>query len=309
MSIATAVRKKLSLKLSIAVAAALVLLTAGAGAVLTVRATEDLEAVMLAKARQLASLSAQQWGTVLDGAIDAGDLSVADAFDHNYVEIKGFEFGPASQKKYHSKFDGITDGRMQTLLDGILDESDGDYIYAIGIDTGGYVPTHDAIYTKPLTGNPEKDLGLNRTKRIYSNEVVSALLKSTAPALVQRYQRDLGDWVYDVSSPIFVKGKHWGAIRIGVSMERLAETKRRNALALALIFAVLIAVTVALVFVLIDRAMQPVVRLSAAAERIGLGEDLDQSLKTAAIDEVGQLSKNLDRLRISMKATLARLGE
>jgi nitrate/nitrite-specific signal transduction histidine kinase len=114
--------------------------------------------------------------------------------------------------------------------------------------------------------------------------------------------------MWDVSSPIFVKGKHWGGLRLGVSMDRIAAHQRALVLTLAGLFAVFFAVTTGTLYLALRRAMRPVVQLTAAAEQIGLGEALDQPIKSTAIDEIGQLTKTIDRLRASMKAAMTRLG-
>jgi HAMP domain-containing protein len=54
--------------------------------------------------------------------------------------------------------------------------------------------------------------------------------------------------------------------------------------------------------------MQPVVELTAKAEQISLGEALETPIKSTSIDEIGMLTKAVDRLRSSMKAAMSRLG-
>jgi methyl-accepting chemotaxis protein len=36
-----------------------------------------------------------------------------------------------------------------------------------------------------------------------------------APFLIQNYQRDTGETMADLSVPVVIQGKHWGAVRIG----------------------------------------------------------------------------------------------
>jgi methyl-accepting chemotaxis protein len=65
------------------------------------------------------------------------------------------------------------------------------------------------------TGNYDVDLLNCRNKRIFSDKVGIALARNTKPFLLQTYMRDTGETVNDFSMPIFVAGKHWGAVRIG----------------------------------------------------------------------------------------------
>jgi HAMP domain-containing protein len=55
--------------------------------------------------------------------------------------------------------------------------------------------------------------------------------------------------------------------------------------------------------------MKPVTALTAAATQISLGEDLDTPIKSTEVDEIGKLTKTIDRLRLSMKAAMSRLGQ
>jgi HAMP domain-containing protein len=50
------------------------------------------------------------------------------------------------------------------------------------------------------------------------------------------------------------------------------------------------------------------VRLTETAEQISLGEALETPLKPETTDEIGHLTKAVDRLRASMKAAMSRLG-
>jgi nitrate/nitrite-specific signal transduction histidine kinase len=114
--------------------------------------------------------------------------------------------------------------------------------------------------------------------------------------------------MWDVSSPILVKGKHWGAFRLGVSMVRIEARKLSLVVTLAGLLGSFALLTIATMFVVVRRALQPVVALTQAAEQISLGEGLETSVKSAAVDELGQLANAIERLRISMRAAMSRLG-
>jgi nitrate/nitrite-specific signal transduction histidine kinase len=114
--------------------------------------------------------------------------------------------------------------------------------------------------------------------------------------------------MWDVSAPIYVKGKHWGGFRVAASMDRIAARQKSLILTLAGIFAIFTIVTVGAIFLLVQIAMRPVVSLTEAAKQISLGEALDEQIKPETEDEIGQLTKTIDRLRLSMKAAMQRLG-
>jgi HAMP domain-containing protein len=304
MSITRYVRSRLSVKISLLLAALLLVLTGAAAAVLTAHETAQMEEMTLEKARLAATIGARQFGDVLDTAIDSGLLTVSDVFDGALVEIRGFNW--AGKPKYHTRYDAYTDRAVLAFQDKFLEYED--FIFAVGVDVKGYLPTHNSRYQKPITGIPEQDLAGNRTKRVFDDPVGAAAAKNLQPILLQVYQRDTGETLWDVSSPIMVKGKHWGGFRIGVSLERIAARKATLLRFLAVTFAIFALVTIATMFLVIQRAMRPVVALTQAAEDISLGEGLDTPLRSGSSDEIGKLTAAVERLRVSMKSAISRLG-
>lgn len=305
MSIVSAVRSRLSVKVSLTLAAVLVVLTAGAAAYITTRQTRQMEELTLEKARVAAAIGARQFGDVLDAAIDSGALTVGDVFDRNYVPIPGWNWG--AKPKYHTRYDSYVDPVVLAFEDKFLEYED--FVYAIGVDDKGYLPAHNTRFQRPLTGDPAKDLADNRTKRIFDDPVGLAAAQNHDPTKLQVYKRDTGETMWDVSSPIFVKGKHWGGFRVGVSMERIDARKQALLLSLMGIFGLFAVATIGTMFVVVRGAMKPVVALTEAADQISLGEGLDAPIRSQAVDEIGRLTKSIDRLRASMKAAMARLGQ
>jgi HAMP domain-containing protein len=304
MSIARYVSSRLSVKISLLLAVLLLILTGAAAAVLTAHETAQMEEMTLEKARLAATIGARQFGDVLDSAIDSGLLTVSDVFDGALVEIRGFNW--AGKPKYHTRYDAYTDRAVLAFQDKFLEYED--FIFAVGVDVKGYLPTHNSRYQKPITGIPEQDLAGNRTKRVFDDPVGLAAARNVQPILLQVYQRDTGETLWDVSSPIMVKGKHWGGFRIGVSLERIAARKATLLRFLGVTFAIFALVTIATMFLVIQRAMRPVVALTKAAEDISLGEGLDTPLRSGSSDEIGKLTAAVERLRVSMKSAISRLG-
>jgi HAMP domain-containing protein len=304
MSIAAVVRKSLSAQVALKLAVVVAVLTAIAAVLITSREKQQMEELTLEKARIAATIGARQYGDVLDGLIDAGVVTVGQVFEGRYVPIQGFEFG--ERPKFHTAYDVLLDRAIVVFQDKFLDYED--FVFAVGVDVNGYLPTHNTRYQKPLTGDPAKDLTGNRTKRMFDDPVGIAAAKNLETSLLQVYERDTGERMWDVSSPINVKGKHWGGFRVGVSMERIDARERVLLFTLAGYFLVFGLATIGTMFFVVRRAMRPVLALSARAGEISMGEGLDTPIKSEAIDEIGQLTKTLDRLRVSMKAAMSRLG-
>ncbi len=304
MSIVLAVRRSLGAKVSLKLAVLAVALTAIAATVITIHQTRQMEELTLEKARVAAAIGARQYGDVFDDAIDAGLVTVSDVFDRSYVAVRGHDWG--DKPKFHTRYDALTDRAVLVFQDKFLEHED--FVFAVGVDENGYLPTHNTRYQRPLTGDAAKDLAGNRTKRIFDDPVGIAAAKNLQPSLLQVYHRDTGEKMWDVSSPIFVKGKHWGGFRVAVSMERIAARQRQLLAVLIAVFGVFAVVTAGAMYFVVHQAMRPVVALTEAADRISLGEELDVPLKSPAVDEIGRLAKTIDRLRVSMKAAMARLG-
>jgi hypothetical protein len=304
MSIASTVRGSLGLKVSLKLALLLIALTTLAAIVIVMTQTRQMEDLTLEKAKVAAAIGARQYGDFFDNAIDGGLATVADVFDRNYVEIRGYEF--SGKPKFHTRFDALTDKAVLVFQDKFLEHED--FVFAVGVDENGYLPTHNTRFQKAVTGDPAQDLAGNRTKRIFADPVGLAAAKNKDPSLVQVYQRDTGETMWDVSSPIYVKGKHWGGFRVAVSMERIQAHQRHLLLVLGGIFGIFTLVTIGALFLVVHGAMKPVVALTESARQIGLGEALDVPIRPATQDEIGQLTKTIDRLRVSMKAAMERLG-
>jgi methyl-accepting chemotaxis protein len=116
--------------------------------------------------------------------------------------------------KYTTDWDRLSDRDVLPIEESVLAKSP-TILFTVMVDKFGYLPTHNQRYSLPLTGNAAADLVNNRTKRIFNDRTGLAAARSQAPFLVQRYQRDTGETLVDLSVPLFVRGVHWGAVRIG----------------------------------------------------------------------------------------------
>jgi len=299
------IKKKLSLKISILLAFVMVLLIIPVAFWIISTQTTALEELTLEKAKLAANNGAEAYSMILENAIENGILTVNNVFDVDYKKIKGYNWGDSP--KFHTKYDFYTDKTAIIFLDSML--SNPDFIYAIGQDINGYVPTHNTIYQKQITGDPGKDLKGNRTKRIFNDSVGKQASLNEKPGFKQIYLRDTKNILWDVSSPVYVKGKHWGCLRIGVSMDRIVSRKSSMLLMLLglfVTFALLITVTI---FILVKKSVKPIEELTQVAKDISLGKKLEEKIRSQSEDEIGSLTKAIDRLRLSLKAAMERLGE
>ncbi len=157
----------------------------------------------------LAVAGAKRLGEALENAIASGRIDQSALFDMHYEPIPN-----TKPQKYTTRFDKLTDEIFPAIQEAILGDSK-DVVYAIGCDTRGYVPTHNNAFSQPLTGDYEKDFVGNRSKRIFDDPVGKQCGAHELAFLIQTYRRDTGEIMHDVSSPVYVNGRHWGGLRIG----------------------------------------------------------------------------------------------
>jgi HAMP domain-containing protein len=300
------IKRKLSIKISLILAMITIPPMIAAAYFITSRQTANIRELTITNGKVAAMAGAEAYGAALEAGIDSGTFTVGDVFEPVYEEIKGFEFG--DNPRFHTKYDFFTDRAVIGIQDRIL-ESSRDFLYAVGGDMNGYTPTHDSKFQQPLTGDRTKDLSGNRAKRKFFTAMHQAAAKNVEPTLVQTYLRDTGESAWDVSSPIFVKGRHFGAFRVAVSLDSVAVHEHTLLLQLSVVFGFLAVVTIGFIFWMLSRSMRPLERLSLLAAEISTGENLDKPIKPATNDEIGQMAKSLNRLRASLQAAMGRLGE
>jgi methyl-accepting chemotaxis protein len=170
-----------------------------------------MEEEIESKGKSAAANGARVLAQALSEAISSGRLTLDQIFDENYIPIPGTD-----PPKFHTGYDAYCDERIQDIEDDYLRDSQ--VVYAVLADRNGYVPTHHRKNSLPLTGDREKDRVGNRTKRMFNNPVELAAARNTKGVLVQVYYRDTGEKLWDISAPVFVNGRHWGAFRIGYIM-------------------------------------------------------------------------------------------
>lgn len=164
----------------------------------------------------LARETADKIGEVFTSAIRSGTISREDLFSDQYKPIAN-----SHPQKHSSRFDAYTDRVLPALQEAVF-EKNPEVSYAIATDLRGYVPTHNNRFCQPLTGNPEKDLAGNRTKRIFNDKTGARCGAHTETVLVQTYKRDTGEVMHDLSVPIYINDKHWGGFRIGYPPAKVA---------------------------------------------------------------------------------------
>lgn len=294
----TWITKRISAKIVVAMIVVLAIIMTISTILIVQRGGALLRDELLVKATSLTKIGAQAMEDVLEDAIASGRLTEAQVFDTNYREIKEGPLAGAAIPKYHTAYDTYLDRAIMALQDQFL-QSDDMVVFAVLVDRNGYLPTHNTKYSLPLTGDTEKDKVGNRTKRIFNDPTGLAAGKYDGKDgvgyLRQIYKRDTGETMWDVSAPVYVKGKHWGGFRIGFSINKTEATiaEMRNGLIATMIAVLLIAAITC--FFVVNRMTRPLNELTEVANRITDGS-LDERIEVRSDDEVGQLAKAFNKM-------------
>lgn len=290
---------RIGMKVSMIVNAFILLILSVGTYVLIAKQSASLEAELLNRGRIQSIVGAKMVGQILEEAIDNGVFSVSDGFDTHYEKIADFD-----PPKFHTKYDFYMDKAILALEDEFLDDQS--IVYAVAVDTNGYLPTHNTRFQQPITGDQAKDKFGNRTKRIFDDPVGIKAARNADKGLLQVYKRDTGETMWDVSSPIFVKGKHWGGFRIGLSLSAIDAATTQLTHTVFGIMATILVLSLSLIFIIVNHFLAPIKTLSNTANNIAAGNQLDDEIVKTNNDEVGELQGALDRLRMSMVIALRR---
>ena len=293
------IKEKIGLKISLLTSIILFIVTVVGVTFLFMLQSRQFDADLKYKGKMAAMIGAKAVGTILEEAVDNGALSLSDVMDTDYVKIPGFD--PA---KYHTKYDSYTDKALQSFQDEFLKLPD--ILYAGLMDRNGYASTHNSRFSKPITGDYDTDLKWNRTKRMFKDEISTIDAGNLKPGLVQQYRRDTGEVIWDISSPIYVKDKHWGCFRVGFALTTVNKAKRSFLIALCVSVFLFLFISMVSVFFLINRSLAPLTDFTRIASDLADGH-MDEKIKWETRDEIGKLADAMERLRVSLKAAMDRL--
>lgn len=163
----------------------------------------------ISQARQVS----KEISTLFEKALIDGKISPDALFDKNYQLIPG-----SNPEQFTTGFLNLTDSLLPPLLEDAL-AFDPRVVFCAAIDSNGYLPTHNKIFSQPQGNDPEWNTANCRNRRIFDDRVGLKAGRNTEPFLLQVYRRDMGAGNFvmmkDLSVPIFVHDRHWGAVRMG----------------------------------------------------------------------------------------------
>ncbi len=150
---------------------------------------------------------------VFESAIARGEMTLEQLFDENYREIPGTD-----PKQYLTNYVAFTDRVLPPIQDPVQ-LIDPRVVFSVAWARGGYLPTHNPNYRQPQGNDPVWNALNCRNRRLFKDRAVAKVAANTDTFMLQTYRRDMGGGTFvlikDLSAPIHVRGRHWGAFRMG----------------------------------------------------------------------------------------------
>lgn len=169
----------------------------------------------------LAREGAGQIAAQFEADIAQGRIGLDELFDRQFrAQANTFP------TKYSSRFDHYTDQVLPAIQEPLLRQHQG-LVFAIACTPEGYVPTHNQSFSQKPVGDRKLDTARSRSKRLFNDRTGIRCGSHQQPLLLQTYTRDTGELMHDLSVPIFIKGRHWGGLRLGYKPEGAAPAGRQ----------------------------------------------------------------------------------
>jgi methyl-accepting chemotaxis protein len=185
----------------------------------TLAALKSLMQRLLAKEQALREIvmeRAAMISALFEQAVNAGTLSEAELFDVNYAPIPG-----TNPQQYRNQALEFLDANLPAIQEPIL-ALDPAVVFSAAVDCNGYLPVHNRKYSLAQGDDPVWNNANSRNRRIFDDMTGLLAGRNTQKILCQTYPRDLGggrvELIKDISAPIFVRGKHWGGLRMGAKI-------------------------------------------------------------------------------------------
>jgi methyl-accepting chemotaxis protein len=157
--------------------------------------------------------AAKQISAAFEATVERGEITLDQFFDENYREIPG-----TNPKQFLTDYVALTDLILPPIQDPIQ-TIDPRVVFCVAWAKGGYLPTHNPNYRLPQGSDPVWNNANCRNRRLFSDRAVHKVAANTKPFLLQTYRREMGGGKFvlmkDLSSPIRIRGRHWGAFRMG----------------------------------------------------------------------------------------------
>ncbi|KRR15899.1 chemotaxis protein [Bradyrhizobium lablabi] len=149
---------------------------------------------------------------IFENGVNSGAISMEDMFDTNYVEIAG-----SNPVQYRTRILDWADRALPPFQEAFL-AKDPRMAFCAMIDTNGYLPVHNKMYSHPQRpGDVTWNTANCRNRRIFNDPAGLAAGRNQRAYLIQSYARDMGNgntvMMREIDVPVSVNGRHWGGFR------------------------------------------------------------------------------------------------
>lgn len=148
----------------------------------------------------------------LEQALASRSASLADLFDEDYRPVRG-----SDPQQVTTRFTALVDRLLPEVQEPLLG-LDERVVFCAAVDRNGYLPKHNAAFDHPQGDDPAWNVAHCRSRRVFDDRTGLAAARNREPFLLQSYRRDMGGGTFalmkDVSAPVVVQGRHWGAVRL-----------------------------------------------------------------------------------------------
>ncbi|MTJ82282.1 MAG: methyl-accepting chemotaxis protein [Telmatospirillum sp.] len=162
---------------------------------------------------RLVQETARRVSTAFEEAVDQGGITLEKLFDTNYREIPG-----SNPKQHMTDFVDLTDRIVGPIQEDVLTR-DSRIVFCTALDRNAYLPTHNRKFSQPQGKDPVWNAANCRNRKIFTDRNSVTAGRNTKPFALLTFRRDMGGGRFTLmkylTSPIFVKGRHWGGLSIG----------------------------------------------------------------------------------------------
>ena len=159
---------------------------------------------------------AAELATTIERALAEGAINEEDVFDTTYLRD-----GITEPAQYRCAAVAPLEAQARKILEreiGLAPLPD----FCILQDRNGFNPVHNLRYSQPpRAGDAVWNLRYSRMRRIFDDKTGLAASRNLKPFLVQSYARDMGDAIelrMEFDAPLFLRGRHWGALRMAYKL-------------------------------------------------------------------------------------------
>ena len=157
--------------------------------------------------------AAAKIGTAMEIEIASGGTTEAVLFDFDYRPIAG-----SDPQQFEAPFTAFCDRLLPEIQEAVL-AADSRIVFCAAVDKNAYLPTHNRQFSQtPRKDDPVWNAANCRNRRFFKDGAGLRAARTTRAFALQTYDRDMGAGnvvtLKEVDAPIYVKGRHWGGLRL-----------------------------------------------------------------------------------------------